>query len=202
MELTWHGLGWFVCKGENSVLEIDPLENLASEKPDVVILSHEYKKSPLGKIERGLTRVYDWPGEYEVKGVIVKSIPIYEDGKELHKILVWQVDGISFCHVGPLSSKITDEVLEQIGNVDILMVPVGGNDVLDGKRAHEVVEKIDPRIVVPMYHSDNGEEDGLEDAAKFLKEVGKANLEAEKKLKMVKSKLPQESTEFVLLAKI
>jgi hypothetical protein len=116
-------------------------ETLPPLKADIVTLCGEGEIAEVA----GDPRVLDWPGEFEVKGISIESF--HPNGDETNAFL-FQVEGIHICHLGYLSHEISDEVLERIGDVDILLVPVGGGLVLDGKTAQKVVESIEPRIVM------------------------------------------------------
>jgi L-ascorbate metabolism protein UlaG (beta-lactamase superfamily) len=103
------------------------------------------------------------------------------------------------CHLGDFGEeKLSDEQLDAIGDIDILMVPVGGVSTLNAKEAVEVVSQIEPKIVIPMHYKVAGSSmtdiDGVE---KFVKEI---SLTPEKvdKLRMVKKSLPVEETKLVL----
>jgi L-ascorbate metabolism protein UlaG (beta-lactamase superfamily) len=85
-----------------------------------------------------------------------------------------------------------------LAGVDILMIPVGGNDSLDAKKAVEVVSQIEPRIVIPMHYAATGIKVALDSVEKFIKELGIKPRE-EEKLKISKKDLPQEDMELVIL---
>ena len=106
---------------------------------------------------------------------------------------------MSVCHLGDLGQdKLTDEQVEAIGDVDILMIPVGGNYTIDSKQAMEVISQIEPKIILPMHYKLPGLTVDLAGVDKFVKELG---LTPEKidKLKIVKKNLPTEETKLVLL---
>ena len=121
------------------------------------------------------------------------------------KVLIFSlnIDGFKICHLSNLGHKLTVEMLEAIGTVDILLVPVGGGDCLDAAKAHEVIEQIDPRIVIPMYYAVNGLKVKEAELDAFLKEVGVHSPVAEKTLKLqATSALPQDTMEFKILEPI
>ena len=83
--------------------------------------------------------------------------------------------------------------MEKIGEVDVLMVPAAGKEALDSKKAHEIIEAIDPRIVVPMNYKNN-------EVEVLLKQLGITDPRKEEKLEIKgKSQLPEDKTECVLL---
>lgn len=154
--------------------------------------------------------IFDWPGEFEAKGVIVQGIPAFDRPREKEEkkdadaqrviVFTFQLDGFKICNLSNLGHKLTSEMLENIGDVDILLIPIGGTGCLDAKKAHEVIEQIDPRIVIPMYYKIPGLKISLAELDDFTKEMGIHAVAEEKILKFsTPSGLPQEHTEFKIL---
>ena len=145
-------------------------------------------------------------GEYEVKGVRVKGILSYHDDKNgsirgENIIYIITVDGLRLCHLGDLGHLLTEKQLEEIGSVDCLIVPVGGEYTINAEQASEVISQIEPSYVIPMHfktksHSATYEKLGtLQD---FLKEFGKEeNTTSREKLTITKTS--GEETQLVLL---
>ncbi len=215
MDIQWHGLSCFTLKGKNGTLVTDPYDRSAAGlklpklNADVVVANSD-DESHATKEFGGEVRVFDWPGEYEAKNIIVQGISAYdrprekEDGKkdEANRVIIFtiKIDGFNVCHLSNLGHKLTPEMLEAIGDVDILLVPVGGSVCLDAKKAHEVIEQLEPRIVIPMYYKVPGVKLPLAEIGGFLKEVGLHAPVSEKVLKLQSpSNLPQEQTEFKIL---
>jgi len=204
MEIIWHGELCFTLKGKKTTVVIDPYADgkhlLKTIRADTVLLTNDYNEK--AKLVEGAedAKIFNWPGEYEVKGAAVVGIPVYTSQKEegdpaKGRIVAFSMmmDDIRLCHLGLLGEDLDDETLSKIGDVDILMVPIAGTHSLDAKKAHAAIEAIEPRLVIPM----NYKEDQIEP---MLKEMGIAE---PKKFDVydIKSKeqLPEEITDFVLL---
>ncbi len=147
----------------------------------------------------------DHPGEYEVRGIPVYGTPAaHEKGeaKGYHRNTIYQflVDDVRMVHLGGLDKPLTDEQLAQIGEVDILLVPVGGGDVLDAQAAADLVTRIEPRVVIPMHYKMKEIDLEAGDVAPFVKELGAKTIESDK-WKVTKKDLPQDETFIVLLSK-
>ena len=67
-------------------------------------------------------------------------------------VFVFSVDGVKFCHLGDLGHRLSSEQISQIGSVDILFVPVGGNYTIDAKTATEVCSDLKPKVIIPMHY--------------------------------------------------
>jgi L-ascorbate metabolism protein UlaG (beta-lactamase superfamily) len=127
--------------------------------------------------------VLDTPGEYEIKDLIVNGIRSYHDdqqGAERGKntIFIFDFEEARVMHLGDLGHKLTNEQLDELEeDIDILIVPVGGHYTIDAKTAAEVIEQIEPAIVIPIhYKTDAHSEDykemaGIED---FINAMGTA----------------------------
>ena len=88
--------------------------------------------------------------------------------------------------------------LEAIGDVDVLLVPVGGNVSLSAGKASEVISQIEPRVVIPMHYSTGRETLQMDSLDKFTKEMGLKDLTTQDKFSMKKSDL-SETTQVVIL---
>lgn len=216
MEIQWHGLSCLTIKGKDGTVATDPYdEKLSGLKlpkltADICLCNADFplhhNVSQFGKE----TVVLDWQGEYESKGIIVQGISAYDRPREKEEtkkddanpVIIYSldVDGFKICHLSNIGHKLTTEMQEAIGDIDILIIPVGGNVCLDAKKAHEVIEQLDPRIVIPMYYKTQGVKLPLSELDVFLKEVG---LHAPVKEKILKwgspQSLPQDHTEFKIL---
>lgn len=124
------------------------------------------------------------PGEYEKRGVSVFAIP--DDTNTIYTV---HVEEMSLCFLGHLNHDLKEEETKQIGNVDILFLPLGAENTLEMKKALGVLSKIDPRVVVPMLYTDIEE---------FKKSEGVADGEFDV-LKIKKADLPEEQRAFFVL---
>ncbi|HXV27292.1 MAG TPA: MBL fold metallo-hydrolase, partial [Candidatus Paceibacterota bacterium] len=173
-------------------------------KDDIVLITHDhYDHNASGDAPEGALIVRG-PGEYESKGVRIRGIASFHDkssGSErgLNTIYLIHAEDMTLCHLGDLGQEsLTDTQLEAIGDVDVLFVPVGGTYTTDGKEAAGVVSQVEPKIIVPMHFAVPGLKIDLDDAKKFIKEIG---LDAEKtdKLKLAAKSLPVDETKLYLL---
>ena len=106
-----------------------------------------------------------------------------------------------FCHLGDLGQKqLTDDQLEKIDSVDVLMIPVGGEYTIDSSSAQKIISQIEPKIVIPMHYALPKLKYKLDDVAKFLKTLGKKEIAPVDKLTIKASALPKEGAmEIVIL---
>ena len=157
---------------EGMVIIIDPFTvekvglPFAKDVADVLIVSHDHddhnqKEMITGPVKRDKTFVIENEGEYEIGGVEINSSKTYHDkveGVERGRNLLTTInmDGITVCHLGDLGHKLTESQVERIGDVDLLLIPVGGVFTVDPQEAVEIIKEIQPSLVVPMHYKVDG----------------------------------------------
>jgi L-ascorbate metabolism protein UlaG (beta-lactamase superfamily) len=194
---------------EGVTLVTDPFDKEVGLKvpnfeADIVTVSHQHHDHNNSSALRGTPFIIDMPGEYDVKGVMVQGIETFHDdknGAERGANIVYRIemDGLTIAHLGDLGHVLTDEQLDQLDGVDILIIPVGGKFTLDAKKAVEVIAQIEPRVVIPMHYKLPGAKMDLDGVEKFIKELG-VQPRQEEKLKIAKKDLPQEGMDLVVLS--
>ena len=110
-----------------------------------------------------------------------------------------EAEGMHIAHLGSLDRSLTDTELQNLENIDILMVPVGGGNVLSPKLAAEVIAQIEPRVVIPMMYELPDLKESLQPLSAFLKEMAGAKKEEMNKYKVVRKDLPEEDMLIVTL---
>ncbi len=198
MQISWSGYGCFrLTEGAATVL-IDPTYEpsafkLRKTSADVLLLSHEQTKEDLACVGEEAF-VIDSPGEYEVKSVFVTGL-----GSGLTSLVYkLDMDGIIVAWIGPVKAKeVTTEMIDVLDGVDILLIPIGGGEMMSAKEAAGLINQIEPRIVIPAYYKISGSK-GLEPLETFFKEYNSAQ-ETVDKFKITKKDLQAEDTKVVVL---
>lgn len=187
MEIRWHRKNSFTIKEGKLQVLIDPNETQqqALTEDDVVITTNfSISKSP--------ARVFDWPGEFETKGVLIYSLAT-NFGSDETRILALEVEGIRICNLSEIRETLTDQQISELGNVDVLIIPL----TLKTKDLVEMIEEIDPKMVIISMI--NEPETTL--LADLLKEVGQSGLEeVDKVVIKQKSDIDSDQVVYKLLA--
>ena len=137
------------------------------------------------------------PGECENKGILIMGVQGEKADETMFRI---DAEDISVAHLGLASKQLTDAQLEVFAGVDVLILPIGGQDSYDAETAVKIVNSIEPRIIIPMaFKSDNDPKATTVD--NFLKEMGSADIKPEKKVILKQKDLPQEETQIIVLEK-
>ena len=223
MVITWLGLSCFKIQAKSGDREItlitDPFDekeaglklsrNLAA---DVVTVSHKHplhgnsgEVSPVGEKKKPF--IIESPGEYEIGGMFIYGVNTVHDekeGKERGKNIIYRIEaeGLSILHLGDLGRELNEKEMENLGDVDVLLVPVGGGTALSVKKAAEAVGTLEPRIVIPMHYKLPELKVSLEPVDKFLRELGVGKVEPVEKLKVSRKDLPADEMKVVVLEKV
>lgn len=210
MQIFWHGMSSVRIEAKQgdreATLLTDPYFNetglrfTRTAEPDILVLSHQDRKRFNLEGVGGTPFIIADPGEYEVKGIFVRSIQDPTVGTEAQRPMVYRFDaeGMSVGFIGELKRQLTAEEVEAMGDIDILLIPVGGGSVLDSKQATEMINTIEPRIVVPLYFDLPGLKESLGGVETFCKQMVCTRQDAAK-LKIAKKDLPVEDMQVVVL---
>jgi len=161
MHITWLGQSTFIIKGEHTLVT-DPYGSMLGDLPknlsaDVVTVSHGHADHNNVAAVGGNPLVIDHLGQVTSEGYAIHGTPTFHDDEGGQKrgnniVFTIETEGIRICHLGDLGHVLTKEQLAEIGSVDILMIPVGGFYTIDAEHAVEVVNQINPKIVLPMHY--------------------------------------------------
>lgn len=214
MNIKYLGHSAFYIRSKDAKIVTDPYDpsigmKLPKTEADIVTISHEHADHNFPQGLTGDPLVIDWPGEYEKKGVRITGFPTFHDkekGKERGGNVMFRIDteGMSILHCGDLGHALDDDTLEAIGDIDILLIPVGGFYTIDPKEASAVIKQVEPTIVIPMHYRTSahnakvfGEVATLDD---FLKTYGIDKPETVDQLTIKKEDLGEETKVIVMNA--
>lgn len=209
MEITWYGRACFRLKGREATVITDPCPPATGfvagkHEVDLLTISHAHADhSYTRSITAGMTLTR--PGEYEYKDLLVTAVGTWHDavgGAERGGNVVFavEVDGVHICHLGDIGHLLTDEQLSDLGPIDVLLVPVGGNFTVSPTEAAAIVAQVEPKIVIPMHYAIDGGSTDLLGPETFLHELAAEPIRQPKAL-VTPSTLPAETQVVVLEAR-
>lgn len=208
MDITWLGHSCFKISGAQATVITDPYSpdlgySLGKPTARIVTVSHQHPGHGYVQGVGGEPKLVTGPGEYEISGVLIIGMATFHDveqGKSRGKNTIYliEVDEVSVCHLGDLGHVLTAEQVEGLGNVDVLLVPVGGVSTIDAPVAAEVVRQLEPKVVIPMHYKTEALNWKLEPVDRFLKEMGVKEVASMPKLSFTKAKLPLSTQVFLL----
>ncbi|MBA7638479.1 hypothetical protein ES703_46135 [subsurface metagenome] len=214
MKIAWYGHSCFKLmvkskNGDRITIITDPFTKDYGLTPprvgaDIVLVSHDHNDHNNVKAISGEPFVVDGPGEYDVKGVFVKGIYSFHDTSQgaergINTIYVIEAEDMKICHLGDLGEKeLSSNQLDKIGDVDILMIPVGGIYTINGNEAVKIINQIGPKIVIPMHYKVPKLTLKLNSLDKFLEEIGEKG-ETVEELSIQKKDLIEEKMRVVVM---
>jgi len=215
MEISYLGHSSFKIKTKQGTVITDPYDKsvgfaFPSVTGDIVTSSHAHPDhNNMSAVKPSAGRdapfLISAAGEYEVSGISIFGFPSFHDavqGKERGPNIVYSIaaEGITVVHLGDLGHELTDEFIEDLGEVDVLLCPVGGVYTIDAKTAIEVIQAIDPYYVIPMHYKtaahDASTYGSLQTVEDFVKAYGVTS-EPVKSLSVSSTK-PEQTTLVVL----
>lgn len=204
MQIQYFGLSSFKITTKEATVITDPFHKDSGLTPprgaaDILILAEKNKKlyTAVSGVSGQHFDITD-PGEYDLKGVTVTGLPLKQEEKFVSIFLIESEDIriLNLTHIKDFNIK--EEELESLGNIDILILPIGGNIVLSAATAAKIVNQIEPKIVIPSHYKMKGLILDLDPIEKFVKEMGGKKEEIEK-LTVKKKDLQEEDIKVIIL---
>lgn len=133
---------------------------------EIVTLSHEHGDHNNARIVRGNPVVFrgltsggaDWqPVSHRDKDVSITSVPVYHDDQEgrlrgKNTVFVVDLGGLRVAHFSDIGHVPTDTQFRMLGRVDVALIPVGGRFWINGRQARQIVDRLDPRVAIPIHY--------------------------------------------------
>ncbi|OGM21098.1 hypothetical protein A2714_02065 [Candidatus Woesebacteria bacterium RIFCSPHIGHO2_01_FULL_38_9] len=212
MDITYLGHSSFKLKGRLASVVTDPYDpnkvglKYPKTEAEVVTISHPHDDHNFIEGVSNTRKVIDGPGEYEISGVSIVGISTFHDDKKgeirgKNTIYIYEIDGIRCVHLGDLGHKLSEDIQEEIGTTDILMIPVGGVYTVGPAEAAEIVRQVEPLITIPMHFKAPGQNVStfgqLAPVEEFLNLIG-LPVEKMEKLSIKRSEFTEEQKVIVL----
>lgn len=163
MQITWYGHSCFLLTSESgySILT-DPCDpetgyELSDLVCDAVTISHEHHDHNCLAIVAGTPEIIRTPGEHLAGGISVKGFTNYHDSEKGAKrgeniVFLYEIDGLKILHLGDLGHMLPDETIKTIGDVDVLLAPIGGVFTINAKAATELADRLNAKVLIPMHY--------------------------------------------------
>lgn len=213
MELKYIAHSSFAIKTKTATVVTDPYSPQIGIKypkisADIVLISHHHDDHDYVKGVEGEHVLFDWPGEYDCKGVAIRGFVSYHDddrGAKRGKNILFRItaEHITLLHCGDLGHTLDDRTLEDIGNIDVLLIPVGGVYTIDPHVAAQITKQIEPALVIPMHYGhpslDPKVFGQLKPVADFLSAMGQTGAVPQPKLVVKREDIAQETNTKVVV---
>ncbi len=212
MTITWYGLSCFKITNQGGHLTIitDPFNKSIGLNPprgsaDIVTVSHEHDDHNNVKAISDNPFIINSPGEYEIQGIRIIGCSSFHDKKQgqergINTIYLIEMDKIRICHLGDFGQpRLAEEQLEAVGQIDILIIPIGDTYTIGAAEAVKVAKQLEPHLIIPMHYKLPGLKIDLAGLGDFLKELGLNKKPAIDKLTIKNKDLIGKDMEVVVL---
>lgn len=199
MDITWLGHSCFRLRSDELVVVTDPYPLTLGLRPDprpatVVTVSGTHPNHSNWEEVAGEPKVFAAPGEYEYSGIAVRGVmtPLAPDNPREHRNVAYtiEIDGVNICHLGDVALPLTTWQVDELAPVDVLLIPTGGGCTLDLDQVLQIMQDLDPKIVVPMHNGTPGVGVSLQPVDVFLRRMGLSEVQAQPRLIATASNLP------------
>ena len=197
MTISWYGFNYFKIQNTKQTVVFNPYSldkttKFPKTKADVVLFSDPSKIKDAKYHKEAF--VIDSPGEYETNDIFVYGHQI--NGNIIYLLLF---EDVKIAFLGEYGhEELTNSDLELVEGADILILPVGGNDLTSSKEARKIISQIEPRVVIPSCHAAGSGKLKLDNVSNFIKEFG-VKAQEEEKFKVNKKDLPQDDIKLIVL---
>jgi L-ascorbate metabolism protein UlaG (beta-lactamase superfamily) len=205
MVISYHGGQCFKVSFGDTTLAFNPISK-QSKLPEVkfgadaAFISFWHKDfNGVDQVKHGAKQpfVADTPGEFEIGSVVARGFGVkttYDKQEGYNTIFQVRLEELNIVFLGALSdSEIDPKILGELGDIDILFLPIGGGDVLEVPQAAKLANKLEAKLVIPMNYDDAS-------LATFLKEESKDGLKPVDKLTIKRKDVAEMEGDVVVLA--
>lgn len=211
MKIKWLGHAAFlITSNANIKIITDPYQSGGgikyspiTEEADYVTISHEHSDHNYTDSIRGNPVIIRGVGTHQKEHFTFKGFASFHDdrGGRLrgeNTIFCFNIDNIKICHLGDLGHLLSEDKIEEIGEVAVLLIPVGGTYTINANQATVLCKKINPKIIIPMHFKTPKLDFPITDARPFI--YGKENVRElnSSEFETTKEELPV-TTEIIVL---
>ncbi|GAA0180786.1 MBL fold metallo-hydrolase [Clostridium sediminicola] len=182
MKITWIAHASFLLEdSKGRKLLTDPYDNSIGHKiykgdADIITISHHHFDHEYTDEINKSSKILDKVGIFNLCDIPIEGLPTYHDKFKGAKrgentIYIIEMDGYKICHLGDLGHNLSNDTLEKIGKIDVLLIPVGGNFTIDAKEAATICKQIGSHIVIPMHYKTPKIDFPIDGVDKFITEM-------------------------------
>src|SRR3989344_3406501 len=208
MVIQWYGQSCFKITSGEFILAIDPFGRETGLTPprfkaDVLLVTHDHEEHSNIEAIQGEPFLIKGPGEYDVKDITVQGLQSFHDKRKgqdrgLNTIYVIEIEDVRVCHMGDFGEgELREDLREKLGEIDILLIPVGGVYTIDAEEASKIVSELEPKIVIPMHYRIEGLNYKIDQVEKFIQEMGEKKIEPEERLVIKKKSIEENKTQLL-----
>ena len=201
MEITWLGHSSLKLRTQDATLITDPYARsvgfaMGRHRADIVTISNDHPHHSHRAALDGTPRFIAGPGEYEIADFYITGMGTRLNSEEgergINTVFTFQAEGLILCHLGDLGEMPSPRQVRELNQTDVLFVPAGGACTIAAGKVAELVNMIEPRIVVPLHYRTDGVAVELDSLDEFLAELGVSEFDPQAKLTVSSTSLPRD----------
>ena len=202
MEIVWLGHSCVMIKTAESTLITDPFPDsigisMSERKSDVLTISNSHPNHSAIEPKSQFDHIIDGPGEYEIAGFYITgigtSLKTNDADNHINTIYSIRTEGVTISHLGDISQSLSPGQAQELNQTDVLIVPAGGVCTLEIPRMAELVNRISPRIIIPVHYKTEGTKIELDLLDDFLRHMGAGEIVPQLRLNVTATNLPKET---------
>ncbi|MFA5102160.1 MAG: MBL fold metallo-hydrolase [Candidatus Thermoplasmatota archaeon] len=203
LQIRWHGHSCFEITNDVTIVT-DPHDGRSIGIPaptvtaDIILVSHNhYDHNSVKTVEKNTSKVVTDERKRTIGPIQIMGVPAYHDAAHGQRrgtmtLFKFICDDVTFCHLGDLGHELDEKTIQQIGKIDILFIPVGGNYTIDADQAWRVMEALKPKITIPMHYRIEGLSIPVAGVEPFLEKNTYKILKVGNEIDIEKDDLPKE----------
>jgi len=201
MEISYLGHSCIRIHSNGVTLITDPYDpnlgiSMGRQSADIVTISHDHPNHAHHVNISGNPRILRGPGEYEIGNFYITGMGTDRNDDEgtakTNTVFVLQTEGVVLCHLGDVNHPMTARQIEELNQPDVLFVPIGGRCTISTEQAADLINRISPKIVVPVHYSLENTTGPLQPLAPFLETMAITEPSSNKRLIVTATNLPKE----------
>lgn len=158
MEISWYGNGCFRLRSQLGTVITDPYPatpalRLPKLSAKIVSVSDDTLSDEAAVTRDEHNLLLTGPGEYEIGGVFILGVPMQSRGQPPVTAFVFEMEGLAVCHLGLPRQVPSAAQIENLGDIDVLLLPVGGPERIGVQAVSDLASELQPKVLIPMYFS-------------------------------------------------
>lgn len=158
MEISWYGNGCFRLRSQIGTVITDPYPPSSARRLPKLSAAVVSVSDPTLSDEAAVNRedhslLVTGPGEYEIGGIFIQGVPTHSRGQAPVTAFVFEMEGLAVCHLGLPWERPSAAKIENLGDIDVLLLPVGGPERIGVQAVADLAGELEPKVLIPMYYS-------------------------------------------------
>lgn len=162
MKIQWLGHACFLLTASNGTRVLtDPFDPkigypAPAVEAQIVTTSHQHSDHNYTQVVKGSFRVIAEAGSFSIQDISIQGVQTFHDDEGGSKrgsnlVFCFTIDGVRVAHCGDLGHRLTPQQVQDIGAVDVLLVPVGGFYTIDAQTAKQTADDLQATVIIPMH---------------------------------------------------